>query len=171
MQPAYSQEFDYKIFPGAFCQAQLPNQAANFQRFGGHIYNIVASGPDKATPTVTCPIVRDRVPHAGKKDDLTKIDGGIHFTYMPSLGKPVCWWISEDEWGANLHPPTGFPPTQVVDVSATQVSMFWELPPIGPDGKPLMAIDGTYSITCEMPLAAILLRYVVGEWDKTEHGF
>jgi hypothetical protein len=164
-QPAYSQEFDYKIFPGSFCQAQLPDQAASFQRFRGHIYNI--NNPNR--PTVTCPIVRDRVPHFGKTDELTKIDACVHFTYQPSLGKPVCWWVSEDEWGGMLNPPFGIAPIPN-DVSLTQVSLCWELSPIDLTGKPLMAIDGTYSIWCEMPMSALLLRYVVGEWGSTEAG-
>jgi hypothetical protein len=164
-QPVYSQAaFDYKIFPGSFCQAQLPDRAAAFQRPGGYIFNMGTLDQ----PLVTCPIIRDRVPHYGRTDELTKIDAGIHFTYTPTIGKPVCWWISQDEWGNTI---AMLPPTQVIDVSLSQVSMFWELPPIGPAGRPLMAIDGTYSISCQMPSLAFLWRYVVGEWDTTDHGF
>jgi hypothetical protein len=136
-QPAYSQAFDYKIFPGSFCQAELASQAGDLQRPGGYIFNM--NGLDSLK--VTCPIVRDRVPHYGQINELTKIDGGIHLSYTLSLGKPVCNWISEDEWGGQQM----LAPTIVDDHGGTsQVSYYWELPPIGPAGKPLMAIDGTY---------------------------
>jgi hypothetical protein len=156
--------WDYKIFPGSFCQAQLPGDAASFQRAGGFIFNM--SNPN--LPTVTCPIVRDRVPHAGKTNELTKIDGGIHFN-ITSLGVAglACKWISQDESGATIA--TLGPTT--ISQNGSQISMFWEIQPLNTSGNLQMALDGTYSITCAMPPLVFLLRYVVGEWDTTDQGF
>jgi hypothetical protein len=119
-------------------------------------------------PTVTCPIVRDRVPHAGKTNELTKIDGGIHFN-ITSLGVAglACKWISQDESGATIA--TLGPTT--ISQNGSQISMFWEIQPLNTSGNLQMALDGTYSITCAMPPLVFLLRYVVGEWDTTDQGF
>jgi hypothetical protein len=41
--------------------------------------------------------------------------------------------------------------------------MFWDVPP------DKTATDGTYSIVCELPVLTFLLRYIIGEEDKTDH--
>jgi hypothetical protein len=93
-QPAYS--FDYKIHPGSLCQPERGDQAANFIRFAGFIYQTNGL----ATYGVTCPIIRDRVPHFGRTDELTRIDAGIHFNFLSGQETGInCWWISMDEGG------------------------------------------------------------------------
>ena len=158
-QPAYS--FDYKIHPGSLCQAQLPDQAGNFQRAGGFIFNMGSP----LRPSLTCPIIRDRVPHAGRTDELTPIDGGIHFNYVGGFGKPTCQWVSNDEQGRTM---AVLPPTQTNDDNKGNLSMFWEIEPKDRSGNLQVAVDGTYSITCDMPPLAFLLRYVIGEQGSTD---
>jgi hypothetical protein len=156
MQPANS--FDYKIHPGALCQPERGDQAVHFNRIAGFIVHTIAG----ATPVVTCPIIRDRVPHAGRKDELTRIDAGMHFSIgFGQETKIKCQWKSSDENGrliARLDPNTKF-----ISPLGT-LSIFWDVKPSD------TAIDGAYSIDCQIPAGATLLRYVIGEDGSTDAG-
>jgi hypothetical protein len=58
---------------------------------------------------------------------------------------------------------------QTIDVHAGNLSFFWNVHPKDENNNLQMAVDGTYSITCDMPPLALLLRYVVGEEGSTDH--
>jgi hypothetical protein len=155
-QPANS--YDYKIHPGALCQPQWGDQAVNFNRRAG---NIVLSAA-LAMSDVTCPIIRDRVPHWGRPDERTRIDAGMHLSIGVGQETSIkCQWISTDENGkiiAELDPNTMY--TSPLGT----FSMFWDVKPSD------TAIDGAYSIDCQIPAGATLLRYVIGEDRSTDDG-
>jgi hypothetical protein len=68
-QPANS--FEYKIYPGSL-SAAIGCWAVNFNRNASFLVHTKAG----ATLTVICPITRDRVPHWGRRNELTRIDAG-----------------------------------------------------------------------------------------------
>jgi len=155
-QPAFS--FDYKIHPGSLCQPERGDQAVNFNRKDGFIFHTNGF----ATYGVTCPIIRDRVPHFGRKDELTRIDAGIHFSFpIFQETSTKCQWVSMDEDGRQIAQLD--PSTRIIPRPGT-LSMFWDVPP------DKTAIDGSYSIECELPGYVFILRYVVGEDGSTDDG-
>jgi hypothetical protein len=161
-QPAYS--FDYKIHPGSFCQPASGGDAVNFLRGPGFIYhtNTLAKQP----LIVTCPIIRDRVPHAGPADERTDLDVGMHLQYVPMLAGPNpsidCRFFALNESGAELLLTGLFPSFQFNNTANSVVSMYWEVKP------EQTAIDGTYSINCPLPAYVFVLRYIVGEKGSTD---
>jgi hypothetical protein len=155
-QPAGS--FDYKIHPGSLCQPNRGDEAVNFNRIAGFIMH----NKPGATLTVTCPIIRDRVPHRGRTDELTRIDAGMHFSI--GFGQETmitCKWIGLNENGQEIASID--PNTKSISPLGT-LSMFWDVKPSD------TAIDGSYSIDCQIPAGAALLRYVIGEDGSTDDG-
>lgn len=161
-QPAHS--FDYKIHPGSLCQPASGGDVASFLRGPGFIYhtNTQATQP----LIVTCPIIRDRVPHAGRRDELTDLDIGMHLQFLPILAGQSpsidCRFFALDESGAELLFKGIIPTTVFTNTTTNVISMFWE---IKPDQT---AVDGTYSINCPLPPYVFVLRYVVGEKGATD---
>jgi hypothetical protein len=159
-QPAYT--FDYKIHPGSLCQPENGAQAASFQRFGGYMYQT----DGMANYRVTCPIIRDRVPHFNRPDELTPIDACIYFNNTSQITNLdlACQWISMDERGHQMTSPK----PKFNDLGTGLVSMCWDIQPKDPNGNFQMAVDGSYSIECTLPAFIWILRYVVGEQGSTD---
>lgn len=102
---AYSAEFDYKIHPGSLCQPSRGSEALFFIRSPGSIYhtNVLAEQP----LPVTCPFIRDRVPHAGQTKELTRLDAGVWLN--STKGQTIeCSFHSEREDGAEIFVSTQF---------------------------------------------------------------
>jgi hypothetical protein len=163
-QPAHS--FDYKIHPGSLCQPASGADAVNFLRGPGFIYHTNALAPPPGL-IVTCPIIRDRVPHAGRRDELTDLDIGMHLEFVPMItGRQTpsidCRFFALDESGQELLLKGVLPTTVFANTTTNVISMFWE---IKPDQT---AVDGTYSINCPLPAYVFVLRYVVGEKGSTD---
>jgi hypothetical protein len=155
--PAYG--FDYKIHPGSMCQPARGNEVVSFMRGPGYIYHTNAG----QALQVTCPILRDRVPHWGRPDERTRLDVGVHFDVGAALRPNVqCQFVSLREDGSTLSTLS----TQDIVPNPNQAiqSRFWDVKPED------TAIDGTYSIICTLPAYAFLLRYVVGEDKSTDEG-
>jgi hypothetical protein len=157
--PAHSAEFDYKIHPGSLCQPSNGTEAVFFIRGPGFIYhtNVTAEQPF----TVTCPFIRDRVPHQGPTapDERTRLDVGVWLN--GTTGHRIeCTFHSEREDGAGVFVETKFTTDPTQDTQA----LFWDVKPEN------TAIDGTYSIVCQLPAYVFLLRYIIGEFDSTDVG-
>lgn len=157
--PAHSAEFDYKIHPGSLCQPSNGTEAVFFIRGPGFIYhtNVTAEQPF----TVTCPFIRDRVPHQGPTapDERTRLDVGVWLN--GTTGHRIeCTFHSEREDGAGVFAETKFTTDPTQDTQA----LFWDVKPEN------TAIDGTYSIVCQLPAYVFLLRYIIGEFDSTDVG-
>jgi hypothetical protein len=161
-EPAYS--FDYKIYPGSLCQPSKGDEAVNFLRGPGFIYHTNVTAPQPLT--VTCPITRDRVPHAIEtSEERTRIDAGVHLNFLdPKQSKIDCKFHSLRENGSDVNGSGLTPTSQFIDPTQQLVSIFWDV-------KPLQtAIDGPYSINCQLPAYVFLLRYTVGEDKSTDDG-
>ena len=155
--PAYA--FDYKIYPGSFCQPAVGSETASFIRGSGFIYH---TDPTRLLQ-VTCPILRDRVPHWGQPAEKTRIDAGVHFdvgfTRKPAV---ACRFVSLAENGSEVP---NLPAAQSTDPNGPAIqALFFDVKP------EQTAIDGTYVINCTLPAYAFLLRYVVGEDKSTDDG-
>jgi hypothetical protein len=156
--PAYS--FDYKIHPGSLCQPFVHDPAGPFFRSAGFIFHDNVNAV--RLPTVTCPIIRDRVPHEGKPQELTKLDVGIWFTNIGVITGDqtvTCRFISLRGDGSVLSSLQ-----QLTNPNLVTQALFWAVKPEE------TALDGTYSIDCELPAGMRLLRYVVGEDGETDEG-
>lgn len=161
--PAYS--FDYKIYPGSLCQPAKGDEAINFDRGPGFIFQ-QSTSPQPLT--VTCPITRDRVPHAiVPPDERTRIDAGVFFNGNfkdPKLARPDCKFHSLGPNGSDVN-VTGLSPTsQFTDPAQQILSIFWDVKP------KQTAFDGAYVINCQLPALVFLLRYTVGEDKSTDDG-
>ncbi len=158
-QPAFS--FDYKIHPGSLCQPSKGDEAVNFIRGPGFIYhtNVLAG-----RLFVNCPIIRDRVPHLTGPDERTAIDAGIHLNYLGKENEIECRFFAMRENGSAVT-GGGLVPTQIVNDPVQQVlSLFWAVKPNE------TALDGSYSINCQIPAYVFVLRFVVGEEKSTDDG-
>jgi hypothetical protein len=153
--PGYA--FDYKTYPGSQCQPVIGGDAVSFTRGNGSIYH----ANEQAVPGVTCPIIRDRVPHENQPSDRTGLDVGIWFTF--AANKIVeCRFISVNESGNRLYTS---PPQVTNRAQNGPQALYWN---VSPEQTP---IDGTYSIDCSLPATVRLLRYIVGEDLDTDNGF
>ena len=155
--PAHA--FDYKIHPGSFCQPASGSQTASFIRGSGFIYHTNVG----QLLQVTCPILRDRVPHWGQPSEKTRIDAGVHFDLGFTPTPPVaCRFVSLAENGSEVP---NLPAAQSTTPNGPNIqALFFDVRP------EQTAIDGTYSINCTLPAYAFLLRYVVGEDKATDDG-
>jgi hypothetical protein len=111
---------------------------------------------------VTCPIVRDRIPHEGQAGERTPLDIGMWFNGTGVTGQPAeCRFYS---LGANGGEVYVSPPQYTDPAQETQV-LYWAVSP------EQTATDGTYSINCQLPAYVYLLRYIAGEDNETDNGF
>jgi hypothetical protein len=154
--PGYT--FDYKTYPGSLCQPSSGIEAVDFIRGPGFIYNTNVQQPR----FVTCPIIRDRVPHEGQTGERTQLDIGIWFNGSGITGQPAeCRFYS---LGANSSEIYVSPP-QYTDTTQETQALYWLVSPEQTD------TDGTYSINCQLPAYVYLLRYIAGEDNETDDGF
>jgi hypothetical protein len=161
-EPAYS--FDYKIHPGSLCQevgGDTPPGSNLFRKKTGYMYQLDGAH----SYGVTCPIIRDRVPHFNRPDELTRIDACIHFNFLSGQETNLsCQWISVNEGAqviATLDPKIDKPAPNIL-------RMCWLIQPRDQNNNLQMAVDGTYSIDCKLPGLVFILRYVVGEEGSTD---
>ena len=149
--------FDYKIHPGSFCQPSRGDEAVHFIRGPGFLYhtNVLAKEP----LSVTCPILRDRVPHWNQPSELTQVDAGV---WLNGTARQTvsCTFHSLAENGSDVY----VSPPQSTDPALDTQALYWLVAPAH------TAIDGTYSINCQLPAYVFLLRYIAGEDKETDDG-
>lgn len=151
--PGYA--FDYKTYPGALCEPQTAADAVNFRRQGGSLIHNNAQQP----LWVTCPIIRDRVPHENQPSDRTGLDVGVWLG--ATIGQSIeCRFYSWNERAVEVYVAPQF-----TDPAQNLPVLFWT---VSPEQTP---VDGTYSIDCLLPFNIFLFRYTVGEDLETDNGF
>jgi hypothetical protein len=150
--------FDYKIHPGSLCQPALGDEALHFQRAQGAIFHQKVVNGQPVSLRVTCPIIRDRVPHAGQTSERTRLDVRVWFNGELTT---TCRFHSIRENGSEVF----VSPPQSTDPNQETQALFWQVTP------EQTALDGTYSVNCDLPTLVFLLRYVVGEDLVTDDGF
>jgi hypothetical protein len=150
--PSYA--YDYKIYPGALCQPIDGAQVGDLFKNLGFVLNRNGQQPRG----VSCPIIRDRVPHAGQPGERTPLDIGV---WINTTGIAVqCSLVITNEGGGVI-----LYNTQYTDPVGGLQGLFWLVAP------EQTAIEGTYSIDCLLPPNTLLLRYIAGEDQVTDDGF
>ena len=159
--PWYAYGMDYKIHPGSLCQPSRGDQAASFLRGPGFLYHgdVRASEP----LTVTCPLIRDRIPHEGHPEERIQLDVGIRLQRLIAIGDQtvLCSFYALDLNGVEVF----VSPPQSTDPNVETQSLFWAITP------EQTATDGTYSIVCQLPAYIAVLQYTLGEDKETGNPF
>ena len=164
--PWHAYGFDYKIYRFSL-QTSTGDTAVITERGPGYIYHtqVRPIGQPQVLLTVTCPIIRDRVPHLGPTapDERTPLDVGVWFQTFLRLERidqtVTCTFFSLDETGTEL-----FTSQQSTNPSIDHQALSWTVK------AEQTAKDGTYSINCQLPTYVALLRYIAGEDKETDVG-
>jgi hypothetical protein len=155
--PRPAASFDYKIHPGSFCQPSRGEDAVHFIRGPGFLYHTNVLAPEPLS--VTCPILRYRVPHWNQPSELTQVDIGVWFNGTARQTVSCTFHsLREDSSTVYVSPP------QYTDPARDTQALYWLIAP------EQTAIDGTYSINCQLPPYVFLLRYIAGEDKETDDG-
>jgi hypothetical protein len=161
--PWHAYGFDYKIHPGSLCQPSLGDEAARFIRGPGFIYHGDVSAREPLT--VTCPLIRDRVPHEGPAGpgERGQLDVGIRFSRLVPIGDQavVCRFHAVDLNGVEVF----VSPPQSTNPNVENQSLFWAVKP------EQTAVEGTYNIVCQLPAYIAVLHYSLGEDKETNNPF